>query len=129
MAGFPLKPKILVVDDQPAVLDTMLYLLKRAGCEVTGARTGAEALRLAQSRRFDLITLDIDLPDISGLALCRRLKQHGPGHPIPIILVSARLAENSREQCNELGADDCIVKPFDALSFVARIFAHLKTAA
>jgi CheY-like chemotaxis protein len=124
----PLKPKILVVDDQPDVLATILYLLKRAGCETTGAKTGAEALRLAQERKFDLITLDIDLPDTDGLELCRRLKQDVHLLHIPVIIVSGRPYEGNQQCCSELGAADYIVKPFDASAFVSCIFSHLKTA-
>jgi len=124
-----LKSKILVIDDQPAVLDTMLYLLKRAGCEAVGARTGAEGMQLAQAADFDLITLDIDLPDISGLELCRQLKQNPHLRHIPVILVSGRLCEGNRQCCAEFGAADYIVKPFDARVFVNRVFAQLKTAA
>lgn len=128
MTSTPTKPKILVVEDQPDVLATMLYLLKRAGCEPAGAKTGAEAMRLAQAGKFDLITLDIDLPDTNGLELCRRLKQDLHLRHIPVIFVSGRLCEGNRQRCFELGAADYIVKPFDAFVFVARIFSHLKTA-
>jgi DNA-binding response OmpR family regulator len=121
-------PKILVVEDQPDVLATMLYLLNRAGCEATGARTGAETMLLARAVKFDLITLDIDLPDTNGLELCRRLKQDLHLCHIPVIFVSGRLCEGNRQRCFELGAADYIVKPFDAFVFVARIFSHLKTA-
>jgi CheY-like chemotaxis protein len=123
-----LKPKILVVEDQPDVLATMLYLLKRVGCETTGAKTGAEAMRLAQEGAFDLIKLDIDLPDISGLEICRRLKQDLHLRRIPVIFVTGRLWEGNRQRCFELGAADYIVKPFDASVFVSSIFSHLKTA-
>jgi DNA-binding response OmpR family regulator len=123
-----LKPKILVVEDQPSVSDTMLYLLKRAGCEATSVRTGAEGVRLAKEGKFDLITLDIDLPDTSGLEVCRRLKQDPHLCRIPVIFVSGRLCEGNRQHCFELGAADYIVKPFDASVFVSRIFSHLKTA-
>jgi DNA-binding response OmpR family regulator len=123
-----LKPKILVVEDQPSVSDTMLYLLKRAGCEATSVRTGAEGVRLAKEGKFDLITLDIDLPDTSGLEVCRRLKQDPHLCRIPVIFVSGRPDEGNRQHCFELGAADYIVKPFDASVFVSRIFSHLKTA-
>jgi len=122
------KPKILVVEDQPDVLAAMLYLLKRVGCEAVGARTGAEGMQLAKDGKFDLITLDIDLPDISGLELCRRLKQDLHLCRIPVIFVSGRPDEGNRQSCFELGAADYIVKPFDASVFVSRIFSHLKTA-
>jgi CheY-like chemotaxis protein len=122
------KPKILVVEDQPDVLKTMLYLLKRAGCETAGAQTGAEAMQLAAAGTFDLITLDIDLPDTTGLELCRRLKQDLHLRQIPVVFVTGRLCEANQRHCFELGAADYIVKPFDAFVFVSRIFFHLKTA-
>jgi len=122
------RPRILIVEDHADVLATMRYLLKRAGCDTAGARTGAEAVRLARENRFDLITLDIDLPDANGLELCRRFKQDRKLGHIPVVFVSGRLCEGNRQRCLELGAADYIVKPFDALVFVARIFAQLKTA-
>jgi two-component system cell cycle response regulator DivK len=129
MTSTPLKPKILVVEDQPDVLAMMLYLLKRAGCETTDAKTGAEALRLAQEEKFDLITLDIDLPDTDGLELCRCFKQDVQLVHIPVIFVSGRLCEGNRHRCFESGAADYIAKPFDASAFVSCIFSHLGTAA
>ena len=128
MTATPVKPKILVVEDQPAVSETMIYLLKQAGCEVVGAKTGTEGMRLAQAGEFDLITLDVDLPDISGLEVCRRLKRNPRLCHTPVIFVSGRLCEGNRQHCFELGAADYIVKPFDAFVFVSRIFSHLKTA-
>jgi DNA-binding response OmpR family regulator len=128
MTSTPLKPKILVVEDQPDVLKTMIYLLKRVGCETAGAKTGAEAMRLAKAEKFDLITLDIDLPDTNGLELCRRLKKDLHLCQIPVIFVTGRLCEGNRQRCFELGAADYIVKPFDAFVFVSRIFFHLKTS-
>jgi DNA-binding response OmpR family regulator len=128
MTSTPLKPRILVVEDQPDVLATIIYLLKRACCETTGAGTGAEGMRMAQEGAFDLITLDIDLPDTSGLEICRRLKQDPYLCRIPVIFVSGRPDEGNRQCCFELGAADYIDKPFDASRFVSRIFSHLKTA-
>jgi CheY-like chemotaxis protein len=129
MTTTPPKPKILVVEDQPDVLAMIIYLLKRAGCETTGAKTGAEALRLAQEGKFDLITLDIDLPDTDGLELCRCFKQDFQLVHIPVIFVSGRLCEGNRQRCIESGAADYIAKPFDASGFVSCIFSHLGTAA
>ena len=128
MTSTHLKPKILVVEDQPDVLKTMLYLLKRVGCETAGAQTGAEAMRLITVGKFDLITLDIDLPDTTGLELCRHLKRDLHLRQIPVIFVTGRLCELNRQHCFEIGAADYIVKPFDAYVFVSRIFFHLKTA-
>jgi two-component system catabolic regulation response regulator CreB len=128
MTATPVKPKILVIEDQPGVSETMIYLLKRVGCEAVGAKTGTEGMRLAQAEEFDLITLDIDLPDISGLEVCRRLKQDLRLCHTPVIFVTGRLCELNRDHCFELGAADYIVKPFDTFVFVSRIFFHLKTA-
>jgi len=126
LSANPFKPKILVVEDQPEVLATILYLLRRVGCEALGAKTGAEGMQLALMREFDLITLDIDLPDANGLELCRRLKQDHQLCRIPVIFVSGRPGEENRQRCIELGAADYIVKPFDAFVFVSRVFSHLK---
>ena len=122
------KPRILVVEEEPEVLATMLYLLKRTGCEVVGAKTGAEGMQRILTGEFDLITLDIDLPDTNGLELCRLLKQDRNLCRIPVIFVSGRVSDGNREGCLELGAADYIVKPFDALVFIARIFLQLKSA-
>jgi DNA-binding response OmpR family regulator len=120
------KPKILVIEDRTDVLAAMLYLLKHVDCEGVGARTGAEGMQLARDGQFDLITLDIDLPDINGLDLCRRLKQDLHLREIPVIVVSG-LAGSYRRRCLELGAADYIAKPFDVRVFAACVFAHLKT--
>jgi DNA-binding response OmpR family regulator len=121
------KPKILVIEDHPDVLAAILYLLKHVDCEGVGARTGAEGMQLARDGQFDLITLDIDLPDTNGLELCQRLKQDLHLRHIPVIFVSG-LGGRNRQRCLELGAADYIAKPFDIHVFVSRIFAHLKTA-
>jgi len=121
------KPRILVVEDQPEVQETMLYLLRRVGCDAVGARTGTEGMQRARTGGFDLITLDIDLPDADGRELCRRLKQDLHLRDVPVILVSGRSCDGGRQSYSELGAVDYIVKPFDAFVFVSRVFLHLKT--
>jgi len=125
MTAAPAKPKILVVEDQPSVSATMIGLLKRVGCDAVSAQTGTEGIRLAQAEAFDLITLDIDLPDIDGLEVCRRLKQDQRCFQTPVIFVSGRVCEGHRQRCLKLGAADYIVKPFDTFAFVTRIFFHL----
>jgi len=69
------KCRILVIEDRPEVLHLMVTVLTRAGCDVAGANTGTEGLRMAENGRFDLITLDVDLPEASGFEICSRLKQ------------------------------------------------------
>ena len=121
------KPKILVIEDHPEVLATILYLLKRVDCEGVGAQNGADGIRRAKEGRFDLITLDIVLPDIDGLELCRRLKQDRQLRHIPVIFITGFGGRGVRQHCLELGAADYIDKPFDVRLFVSSIFTHLKT--
>jgi len=128
VTGSPSKPKILVIEDQPDVLATILYLLKHVDCEGVGARTGAEGMQLAKDGKFDLITLDIVLPDTDGMGLCRRLKQNQQLRHIPVIFVSGYGGKGTRQRCLELGAADYILKPFDARVFISSIFFHLKIA-
>ena len=128
MTVSPHKPKILVIEDHPEVLASILYLLKHVACEGVGARTGAEGMQLAKNGKFDLITLDIDLPDTDGMELCRHLKQDRHLCHIPVIFVSGCGGARTRQRCLELGAADYIVKPFDIHVFASLIFSHLKTA-
>ena len=124
MTSTTLKPRILVVEDQPDVLRTMLYLLKRVGCETTGAQTGAEAMRLASTGKFDLITLDIDLPGGSGFEIFARLKKLPRWQNTPVVFVSGRPYEEDQQRARELGAVDFILKPFEVKDFVSRILGH-----
>ena len=123
------KPKILIMEDEPGVLLLMVYLLTCAGCEVLTARTANEGMQLAQNGDLDLVTLDIDLPKISGFEICRRLKQDPRSRDVPVIFVSGRLGEADRRHGLELGAADYIEKPFGASIFVRKIFSHIKAEA
>lgn len=116
------------MEDEPGVLLLMVYLLTCAGCEVLTARTANEGMQLAQNGDLDLVTLDIDLPKISGFEICRRLKQDPRSRDVPVIFVSGRIGEADRQHGLELGAADYIAKPFDASVFVRKIFSHVKTA-
>ena len=122
------KPKILIVDDQPEMLDMMAFLLARAGCEIQTAHAGNEGLRLAQQLEFDLIVLDIDLPDISGFEICRRLKEDPRVSGIPVVFVTGRFHEEDRRRGLASGAADYIDKPFDVSHFVRRILFHVESA-
>jgi putative two-component system response regulator len=122
------KPKILIVEDQPEVLRMMAFVLTRAGCEVQTAQSGKEGMQLGQQREIDLILLDVDLPDISGFEICRRLKEDPRVCHIPVIFVTGRFCEEDRRRGFALGAADYIEKPFDVSHFVRRILFHLKIA-
>ena len=122
----PSKARILIVEDQIAVSMMMVYLLTRAGCETEVATTGEEAMQMAQEGYFDLITLDVDLPDTSGFELCHRLKKNPLLSDTPVVFVSGRPCEQDVQRGLELGAADYITKPFDASDFVSRIQSHIK---
>jgi DNA-binding response OmpR family regulator len=120
--------KILIVEDDTPLAMMMASLLTRAGCDVQGAHTGEKAMRLAQESKFDLITLDIDLPDMSGFEICRELKQRHLSRHTPIVLISGRLCEEDRQRGLEFGAVDYIEKPFSSLDFASRVLSHIRQA-
>ena len=123
------KPKILIVEDHPDVLQTIVFLLQRAGCNVVAAQTGVEGLELARAGDFDLITLDIDLPGMSGFEVCLHLKQDPSLHDTPIVFVSGRSNETDINHGLALGAADFIEKPFDTQDFLSRILALVEETA
>ncbi len=120
------KAKILIVEDDTAAAMMMVHVLSRAGCDVLVAFTGKKGLELAQQDRFDLIALDANLPDISGLEICSELKQRHLSRRASIVFISERSCEKDRQRALELGAMDYIIKPFDAADFVFRILTHSK---
>lgn len=118
--------KILVVDDEPAVTDLLAYNLRKANYEVLSAANGREALNVARQARPDLILLDLMLPEIDGLDVCRELRKTSD---VPIIMITARGEEIDRVVGLELGADDYVSKPFSVRELMARIKAVLRRAA
>ena len=119
-------PKILVVDDEPAVTDLLAYNLRKSGYEPLVAADGREALRLARQARPDLILLDLMIPELDGLDVCRELRKTSA---VPIIMITARGEEIDRVVGLELGADDYVSKPFSVRELLARIKAVLRRAA
>lgn len=115
------KLKILVVEDETSVAMMMVFLLTRAGCEVEAAENADKAMRLAQDREFDLITLDIDLPGGTGFEIFARFKQLPRWQNTPVIFVSGRPYDEDQQRARKLGAVDYILKPFDVNDFVSRI--------
>lgn len=115
--------KILVVDDEPSVTDLLVYNLRKAGYEPLVAPDGREALRLARHARPDLILLDLMIPEIDGLEVCRELRKTSA---VPIIMITARGEEIDRVVGLEIGADDYVAKPFSVRELLARIKAVLR---
>ena len=117
--------RILVVDDESSVCDLLAYNLRKAGYEVLTAPDGREALRSARSNRPDLILLDLMLPEVDGLDVCRELRRSSN---VPIIMITARGEEIDRVVGLELGADDYVTKPFSVRELLSRIKAVLRRA-
>jgi DNA-binding response OmpR family regulator len=115
--------KILVVEDEPALLDTLAYNLRRQNFEVLIAKHGSSAVALAQEQNPDLIILDLMLPIIDGLEVCRIVRKT---MNMPIIMLTARGEEIDRVVGLEMGADDYITKPFSMRELIARVKAQLR---
>lgn len=120
------KAKILVVEDELELAFLMTLALTRVGCDVETVSTGKKAMELAAEKPFDLITLDIELPDVNGYDLCFDLKQRHISRNTPIIFVSAKRCQNDIEEGKRRGAVDYITKPFEVTDFVYRIILHAR---
>ncbi len=116
-------PRVLLVEDEPAIADTLVYALGTECFEVTHALTGADALAAAERGHFDFAILDIGLPDMTGLDVCRRLREKSS---IPVLFLTARGGEMDRILGLELGGDDYVTKPFSPREIVARVRAILR---
>ena len=118
--------KILVVDDEKDILELLSYNLKKEGYQVTASLNGEEALRLVKDNDFDLCILDLMLPGIQGMELCKMLKSSEATASIPIIMVTAKSEELDKVLGLEMGADDYITKPFSPRELIARVKAVLR---
>ena len=117
--------RILVVDDEPAIVDVLVYNLTRAGHQPVIARDGKCALELISAEPPDLVILDLMLPGVDGLDVCREVRKHSD---LPIIMLTARDEEIDRVVGLELGADDYVVKPFSVRELMSRVKAVLRRA-
>jgi DNA-binding response OmpR family regulator len=115
------KPKILVVDDEPEAVELLEFNLKQAGYAVTTAGDGAEALKRARTQTPDMIVLDVMLPEMDGFEICKSLRLDSTTAKIPIIMLTAKAAEIDRVLGLELGADDYLTKPFSPRELLLRI--------
>ena len=122
------KTRILVVDDQVAVVTMMRFLLTRAGCETQGALDAKTALRLAQTQVFDLITLDVEMSS-SGFDLFMDLKQIPRLAETPIVFMAENASIENQQRGLDLGAADYIEKPFDTQDFLSRILSLVEETA
>jgi two-component system phosphate regulon response regulator PhoB len=120
--------RVLIVDDDPDIVKLVRYNLNHAGYDVQTASTGREALQLVQNLPPDLIVLDLMLPDVDGLEVCRMVRQRFPSQRIPILMLTAKGEEIDRVVGFELGADDYVSKPFSPRELVLRIKSILRRA-
>ena len=122
-----LKPKpkrtILIVDDEKPIVDILVYNLQKEGYDTLEARDGEEGVRIALEKKPDLILLDIMLPKMDGLAVCKRIRH---SLNVPILMLSAKDEEIDKILGLELGADDYVTKPFSVRELMARVKANLR---
>ena len=117
------KAKILVVEDEENILEAVRYSLEGQGYETLTAADGVAGLSLTRAERPDLVILDVMLPGMDGLEVCRAIRRE---HDMPVLLLTARVEEIDRIVGLELGADDYITKPFSMRELMARVKAHIR---
>jgi two-component system catabolic regulation response regulator CreB len=116
-------PRILIVEDEPSIRDAIQYAIESDGCDVTCSSTGGDALTRIDDGKFDLVVLDVGLPDINGFDVCRRLRER---HSVPVLFLTARSDEIDRVVGLEIGGDDYVTKPFSPRELSARVRAILR---
>lgn len=121
--------KILVVDDEPDIVELVSYNLKKEGFEIIAALDGEDALAKIKNHSFDFVILDLMLPGLQGMELCRIVRNDPKTKNIPIIMLTAKGEEIDRILGLEIGADDYMAKPFSPRELVARVKAVLRRAA
>jgi len=118
--------RVLIVDDDPDIQRLVSYNLTKAGFDIATAETGRKALESVQKHPPDLIILDLMLPDVDGMEVCRTLRQRENSRRIPIVMLTARGEEIDRVIGFELGADDYVMKPFSPRELVLRVKSILR---
>ncbi len=121
----PRKPRVLLVEDEPTLADTVAYALRQEGMDVVLARDGEGAMERFHADAPSLVLLDVMLPSLSGLDVCRLIRAEST---VPIIILTAKDSEADKVAGLELGADDYVTKPFSMRELVSRLRAHLRRA-
>src|ERR671924_1142430 len=116
--------RVLVVEDEAAIADAVSYALEAEGFDVETAEDGERALEAAQSRDYDLMILDLRLPKVSGVEVCRMVR--GSGGSVPILMLTAKDSEMDRVFGLDVGADDYVTKPFSMAELMSRVRAILR---
>ena len=123
---FHMAQKILVVEDMESLADALRALLEHEGFQVAVARNGLEGLQAVYKQRPDLLLLDVNLPGLDGLEVCRRLRRNPETAQLPILMLSGKVEEADKVVGLEVGADDYITKPFSPKELIARVKSHLR---
>jgi DNA-binding response OmpR family regulator len=126
MERAPIRARILVVDDEAPIREYEASLLSEFGHEVLTAGEGYAALKLAREKQPDLVLLDVMMPEISGIEVCRELRADPQTREIRILVVSGVDARQTLEECLEAGADDFVTKPIDRLELMVRVRSMLR---
>ena len=111
--------KVLIIEDDPVIVELLAIHLTDLACRITSVHNGSEGLQLALKEEFDLIILDLMLPGVNGMDICRRIRH--AGHSTPILILSAKSEEIDKVVGLETGADDYLTKPFGVREFIARV--------
>lgn len=122
----PSKGRALVVEDEPNIRELVSLHLGLEGLQVTTAADGEAALRIAAAEAFDVVVLDLMLPKIDGISVCRAIRREGANADVPILMLTARREESDKVVGLESGADDYLTKPFGVRELVARVRALLR---
>jgi len=120
--------KVLIAEDEPNIVTSLEFLLRKGGYEVRVARDGEEALRLTESFLPDVILLDVMMPLRNGFEVCRRIRENPALRPVKVLMLTARGRDAEREQGLALGADLYITKPFSTRELMAKVDALLAEA-
>jgi two-component system alkaline phosphatase synthesis response regulator PhoP len=121
-----MKKKLLIIEDDPDIIELLKHYLEKENFALTGASDGSSGLKKARAEDFDLLILDIMLPEMDGLEVCKELRSDPKTKSVPIIMLTARGEETDKIVGLELGADDYITKPFSPKELVARVKALLR---
>ena len=125
-AGRPRAARVMVVEDDPPIRELVLMHAGLEGLDAVGVADGERALTLARAEPFDLLVLDLMLPGIDGISVCRAVRREGPNSDVPILMLTARDEESDKVVGLESGADDYLTKPFGVRELVARMRALLR---
>jgi DNA-binding response OmpR family regulator len=126
MIDLPGRSRVLVVEDEESIRDLLAFHLDLTGYECTAVADGKDGLQAAAREPFDLIVLDLVLPSLDGVTLCRAIRREGPNREVPIMMLTARREESDKVLGLESGADDYVTKPFGVREFLARISALMR---